>query len=332
MELLKMRGKWKEKGRSLDETLGEGGMGLVYLAEREDLGSKVAIKVLGDAWLSPARRQRFGIEQRTLAQLNHPCIARLYDAGTSPDGTPFFVMEYVDGVPLTEYCRKRLGSVADRLRLFRAVCEVVQYAHQQAVIHRDLNPSNILVKEDGSVRLLDFGIAKRLGSFGGNIDQTIAGLHLMTLAYASPEQIRGDSRDCGNRNQAHRGFYQQVMFGFINVVRNLPHKRKVKFISLRKLPRLEEKRQGTSRQAWSITLTGRQGREAVVRPRNSRRGWPIHGLPSQSGGQSQLAHWASSHKSRGDRVRLPREVLSTIEPVVGSHNQSPSGCGFSLSW
>src|SRR5579864_4693897 len=142
------------------EVLGEGGMGVVYLAEREDLGNLVAIKLLRDAWMSPARRERFAVEQRTLAQLNHPSIARLYDAGILADGTPWFVMEYVDGLPLTEYCRQRNCSIDQRLRLFHAICEAVLYAHQNAVIHRDLKPSNILVKNDGSVRLLDFGIAK----------------------------------------------------------------------------------------------------------------------------------------------------------------------------
>src|SRR5713101_5443287 len=110
--------------------LGEGGMGVVYLAERADLGSQVAIKVLRDAWLSPMRRDRFAIEQRTLALLNHPSIARLYDADTSPDGTPFFVMEYVEGVPLTEYCEKQECSLEERLKIFHVVCEAVSYAHQ----------------------------------------------------------------------------------------------------------------------------------------------------------------------------------------------------------
>src|ERR1700683_2600265 len=172
--------------------LGEGGMGVVYLAEREDLGSQVAIKLLRDAWLSPARRGRFALEQRTLAQLNHPSIPRLYDADTSPDGTPFFVMEYVEGVPLTDFCKTQQCSIAERLRLFRAVCEAVLYAHQHAVIHRDLKPSNILVKGDGSIRLLDFGIAKHLENLGELVDQTITGLRLMTPAYAAPEQIRGE--------------------------------------------------------------------------------------------------------------------------------------------
>src|SRR5690606_19399888 len=95
----------------ITEVLGEGGMGVVFLAERADLGSAAAIKILRDAWLSPARRERFAAEQRTLAQLRHPSIARLYDAGTLPDGTPWFVMEYVDGIPLTEYCRDRASTV-----------------------------------------------------------------------------------------------------------------------------------------------------------------------------------------------------------------------------
>ncbi len=171
--------------------LGEGGMGVVYLAEREDLGIRVAIKLMRDAWLSPARRERFTSEQRMLAQLNHPSIARLYDADTLANGTPFFVMEYVEGEPLTEYCRRHRCSIERRLQLFRSVCEAVQYAHSHAVIHRDLKPSNILVKEDGSIRLLDFGIAKQVESLDRATDQTMTGLRLMTLAYAAPEQIRG---------------------------------------------------------------------------------------------------------------------------------------------
>jgi eukaryotic-like serine/threonine-protein kinase len=172
--------------------LGEGGMGTVYLAERTDLGTQVAIKVLRDAWLSPARRERFAAEQRTLAQLNHPSIARLYDADALPDGTPWFSMEYVEGTPITEYCSLQHCSVEQRLQLFRSVCEAVQYAHSEAVIHRDLKPSNILVKQDGSIRLLDFGIAKQLESLDAPVKQTMTGLRLLTPAYAAPEQIRGD--------------------------------------------------------------------------------------------------------------------------------------------
>jgi eukaryotic-like serine/threonine-protein kinase len=172
--------------------LGEGGMGVVYLGERKDLQAQVAIKVLRDAWLSPARRERFASEQRTLAQLNHPSIARLYDAAALDDGTPYFVMEYVEGIPLTQYCREHKCSVEEQLQLFRSVCQAVQHAHGNAVIHRDLKPSNILVKSDGGVRLLDFGIAKHLENLDPTVDQTMTALRLMTPAYAAPEQIRGD--------------------------------------------------------------------------------------------------------------------------------------------
>ena len=175
--------------------LGEGGMGVVYLAKRRDLGSLVAIKVLRDAWLSPARRERFESEQRTLAQLNHPNIALLFDAGILDDGTPWFVMEYVKGVQPTEYCRVHESSIRERLQLFREACEAVQYAHSQAIIHRDLKPSNILVKDDGTVKLLDFGIARQIESLDQRAAAGQTGLRLATPAYAAPEQIEGGRPD-----------------------------------------------------------------------------------------------------------------------------------------
>jgi serine/threonine-protein kinase len=171
--------------------LGQGGMGVVYLAEREDLGNQVAIKILRDAWLHPSRRERFDSERKVLAQLNHPCIAHLYDANTFSDGTPWFVMEYVEGMPLTEYCEKYRCGIDRKLQLLRTVCEAVQYAHEQAIIHRDLKPSNIFVKSDGSIRLLDFGIAKQIDSLEQQVDQTKTVHRMMTPAYASPEQVRG---------------------------------------------------------------------------------------------------------------------------------------------
>jgi len=167
-------------------------MGVVHLAHRDDLSFPVAIKFLRDAWMSPARAQRFSAEQKTLAQLNHPFIARLYDADTLPDGTPWFAMEYVEGISITDYCERQACSIEQRLALFRSVCEAVQYAHTRAVIHRDLKPSNILVKPDGTVRLLDFGIAKHLEATGAPVDQTRTELRLFTPAYAAPEQIRGE--------------------------------------------------------------------------------------------------------------------------------------------
>ncbi len=174
--------------------LGEGGMGVVYLAERTDIGGKVAIKLLRDAWLSPMRRQRFQAEQHTLAELNHPSIARIYDANTLEDGTPWFAMEYAEGMPLNEYLKVHDAPMRERIELFRRICEAVEYAHSHGIIHRDLKPSNILVNEKGQVKLLDFGIAKHLNleeSRDRTIDRTITGLRLMTLGYAAPEQLAG---------------------------------------------------------------------------------------------------------------------------------------------
>ena len=176
----------------LTRVLGEGGMGVVYLGERADLGNVAAIKVLRDAWISPARQERFASEQRTLAQLNHPAIARLYDADTLPDGTPWFAMEYVEGESLTEYARAArylppraapplpLGLRGGAAR--PPACG--DPPGSQAFEH--------LVKADGTVKLLDFGIAKQLDQVEGSADVTRTGLRLMTPAYAAPEQFRGD--------------------------------------------------------------------------------------------------------------------------------------------
>lgn len=176
--------------------VGEGGMGVVYLAERDDVGRRVAIKLLRDAWLSPARRARFITEQRALAQLDHPHIARLYDAGTLGDGTPWFVMELVEGQPLTAWVEQRDPPLSARLSLFRDVASAVQHAHDQAIVHRDLKPSNVLVTEDGTAKLLDFGIAKRLVTDQRSgmqaADVTRTGLRFMTPVYAAPEQLRGE--------------------------------------------------------------------------------------------------------------------------------------------
>src|SRR5262245_27091466 len=177
----------------LTRLIGEGGMGIVCLGVRDDLQSVAAIKILRDAWISPARRERFASEQRILAQLNHPSIARLYDANTLPGGTPWLAMEYVEGVPLTRYCRARGTSIADRLRAFRNVCEAVQHAHRHMVVHRDLKPSNILVTADGRVKLLDFGISRQLDAIDRPLDPTTTIVRHLTPTYAAPEQIRGDT-------------------------------------------------------------------------------------------------------------------------------------------
>ncbi|BDC51443.1 hypothetical protein F183_A37590 [Bryobacterales bacterium F-183] len=171
------------------EVLGEGGMGVVYRAERADgeLTQQVAIKVVrGGGLISGPTLERFRNERQILSRLEHPNIARLYDAGTSA-GLPYFVMEYVQGTSITAYCNEKDLSIPDRLRLFRTVCEAVQYAHSNLVIHRDLKPGNILVTEQGTVKLLDFGIAKVLTE---NTADTST--QAFTPDYCSPEQVRGE--------------------------------------------------------------------------------------------------------------------------------------------
>ena len=175
--------------------IGHGGMGTVYLAERQDheFVRSVAVKVLRRGTADPDLVRRFRSERQILAAIDHPHIARLYDGGSTDDGRPFLVMEYVDGRSIDEYCDETRLTIDQRLRLFQKVCAAVQVAHQNFVIHRDIKPANILVTADGEPKLLDFGIAKLIGTgiALGAPGVTQDGAHPMTPEYASPEQARG---------------------------------------------------------------------------------------------------------------------------------------------
>jgi len=176
--------------------LGLGGMGTVYRAERTDgrFQKQVAIKVVPAALHSPELLRRFTSEQQILAALEHPNIARLLDAGVSPEGIPYFVMEYVEGIPVTEYCDGHELSTAERLILFQALCSTVQYAHRHLVVHRDLKPANILVTADGVPKLLDFGIARIVDPWTAcTLEATRSLLNPMTPGYASPEQVKAET-------------------------------------------------------------------------------------------------------------------------------------------
>ncbi len=177
--------------------LGHGGMGTVYLATRDDdqFRKKVALKLVRRGMDTREIVQRFRYERQILASLEHPGIARLYDGGVTDDGRPYFAMEYVEGQPLDDYCDAHRLSLDERLQLFETACEAVQYAHRNLVVHRDLKPSNILVSDDGTVKLLDFGIAKLLADEPPAPDAplTRTGWRVMTPAYAAPEQVRGAS-------------------------------------------------------------------------------------------------------------------------------------------
>ena len=175
----------------IERLLGEGGMGVVYLGHRADLDARAAIKILANAWLSPARRERFRQETQTLSALDHPSIARLLDADQLPDGTPWFAMEFVEGEVLTTWVRRQSLGIRPLLTLFLEVCDAVQHAHERAVIHRDLKPSNVLVTTTGSIKLLDFGIAKRFRDVPVDDTRSRTQLRMLTPQYAAPEQLDG---------------------------------------------------------------------------------------------------------------------------------------------
>jgi serine/threonine protein kinase/tetratricopeptide (TPR) repeat protein len=177
-------------------SLGRGGMGEVFLAERADeqFRQQVAIKLVRRGLLSRHVQGRLKLERQILATLDHPNIARLFDGGTTTDGTPYIVMEYVDGEPIDTYCDSRSLTIEARLKLFMVICSAVHRAHQNLIVHRDLKPSNILVARDGTPKLLDFGIAKMLDDrqMMHTMAVTQADYRVLTPDHASPEQIRGD--------------------------------------------------------------------------------------------------------------------------------------------
>jgi serine/threonine protein kinase/tetratricopeptide (TPR) repeat protein len=173
--------------------IGRGGMGAVYLAERADgqYRQRVALKLIKRGMDTEQVLARFRAERQILASLDHPNIARLVDGGSTTEGLPYLVMEYIDGQPIDAFADERRLMVADRLRLFLQVCDAVSYAHGQGVIHRDIKPLNILVTPSGVPKLLDFGIAKVMGEAADEVTSTVTGLRLLTPEYASPEQIEG---------------------------------------------------------------------------------------------------------------------------------------------
>jgi eukaryotic-like serine/threonine-protein kinase len=180
-------------GQVIDEykvigLIGEGGMGNVYLAENTKFAQKVALKLIKRGMDTRAVLKRFKLERQILSRLNHPNIAKLLGGGETTDGLPYFAMEYIEGETITKFCEHHDFDINERLELFQKVCDAVSYAHQNLIIHRDLKPSNIIVTDDGTPKLLDFGIAKLLNDEN---DKTLTIGRMFTPEYASPEQING---------------------------------------------------------------------------------------------------------------------------------------------
>jgi len=180
----------------LVKELGRGGMATVYLGQRDDgqFSKDVAVKLIGAVMPSPDSLRRFEEERQILATLEHPSIVRLLDGGVTEDGLQYIIMEYIEGLPIDEYCERNALKVEERLKLFQSICSAVHFAHQRLVLHRDIKPGNILVTADGVPKLLDFGIAKILNPL---LDPSLNPVTLtlmpaMTPEYASPEQLQGD--------------------------------------------------------------------------------------------------------------------------------------------
>jgi serine/threonine protein kinase/tetratricopeptide (TPR) repeat protein len=173
--------------------IGRGGMGAVYLAERADgsYAQQVAVKLIKRGMDTDLLLQRFRAERQILASLDHPNIARLLDGGSTDDGRPYFVMEYIQGEPIDQFADARCLSIPDRLRLILHVCDAVAYAHRHNVVHRDIKPVNVLVSAEGTPKLLDFGIAKVFDRGVAEPTSSVTGLRLLTPEYASPEQVEG---------------------------------------------------------------------------------------------------------------------------------------------
>ncbi|MGA8598167.1 MAG: serine/threonine-protein kinase, partial [Bryobacteraceae bacterium] len=188
--------------------LGEGGMGTVYLAEqREPIRRRVALKVIKLGMDTNEVLARFANERQALAMMDHPNIARIFDAGATPKGRPYFVMEYIDGVPITLYCDGNRMTIGQRLELFLAVCRAVQHAHHKGVIHRDLKPSNVLVTEQEGrplPKVIDFGIAKATEQWAvENTLLTQFGQMVGTPEYGSPEQAEVMTGDIDERSDVY---------------------------------------------------------------------------------------------------------------------------------
>lgn len=197
----------------LIEPLGRGGMGVIYVAERADgaFEQRVAVKLLAMGVTGPAEGRRFVSERQILAGLEHAAIARLLDGGVTEDGTPYFVIELVDGERIDRWCdARRLGTDA-RLRIMIQVCKAVEHAHRKLVVHRDLKPANVLVTEEGAPKLLDFGVAKVLSEVDPSL--TRSGGAPLTPAWAAPEQLSGEPVTTATDTRALGGLLYRLLAG-----------------------------------------------------------------------------------------------------------------------
>lgn len=243
--------------------IGRGGMGTVFQAQRLDdrFQKHVAIKVMRRGMDTDEMLERFKLERQVLGALNHPNIARLYDAGATEDGRPYFVMEHVQGIPIDAYCDEHSLNVAERVRLFTKVCGAVHYAHQNLIVHRDLKPSNILVTAQGEPKLLDFGIAKLLNpELLGLPALTRPDQRIMTYEYASPEQVQGQQITTASDVYALGVILYELLTGH----RPYQIERRVHAEAVRIICEEEPKRPSTAVSSAATRHTGRGEMETIT--------------------------------------------------------------------
>ena len=293
----------------LERELGAGGMGQVWLAEQlEPVRRLVAIKLIRSGFRDREIAQRFLAERQSLALMNHPSIAKVFDAGTTPSGQHYLVMEYVDGKPITEYCDHHKLSIDQRLRLFQQVCEGVQHAHQKAIIHRDLKPSNILVTEvDGkpTPRIIDFGIAKALTS--GIDDPTLftrVGSVIGTMGYMSPEQAEGTSQDGGHDVDTRSDAYSLgvVLYELLTGVLPFDQRKLTYYEVLRVLREQDAPRPSTRLRDLANSNAAAQDRGTETAP-----------LVRQLRGDADSIVLKAIEKERNRRYASPAELAADIE-------------------
>ncbi len=297
--------------------LGEGGMGQVWLAEQTSpVKRQVAVKLIKGGWYDADVTQRFESERQTLAIMDHPAIAKVFDAGTTQAGQPYFVMEYVAGVSITQYCDEHKLTTGDRLELFIKTCEGVQHAHQKAIIHRDLKPSNILVTEvDGKPvpRIIDFGIAKAVSQNAGDDQTFLTGLGALlgTPDYMSPEQANPIHSDIDTRTDV----YSLGVILYEMLTGCLP------FAQKQKMPLEEKLRQ--LRELEPPTPSGRVAKDTQTQTTSAgNRGTTPKQLVSQLRGDLDWITMKALEKDRNRRYGAPSELAADIgrylsnEPIL----------------
>ena len=255
---------------TLERPLGAGGMGAVWLGRRSDgrFDGRVAIKLLNLALLDERGQARFRREGTVLARLSHPNIARLLDAGVSASGQPYLVLEYVDGQPIDVFADARCLGVHDRVRVMLDVLDAVGHAHGHLIVHRDLKPSNILVSTDGTVKLLDFGIATLLASDGGEpLDAFTRDGRALTPDFAAPEQIRGEPISVGS------DIYSLGVLLYLLVCGRRPYNSRGGLRQTSSASSARARRRGRPRR--SASMTGRPGSRSPARAARHLRDWTV---------------------------------------------------------